>query len=198
MMASRKSEAATQRPKQAPKKSGGSMQLVLVGVGIIVVIVVALLLFGGGGKKTAASQTKTAVADTGSTYGHAVRKPSAGKLSAVANRANKGKAAHDSLVAKRREEKLQREQQAKAGGRRTTRSARGGFTSGGATRVASPNELRAILTDNTGARSALVGERRLKTGDDVDGRKIVDVSGDGVKVQYLQNTYTVRVGEKIY
>jgi hypothetical protein len=45
---------------------------------------------------------------------------------------------------------------------------------------------------------ALVGERRLKAGDDVEGRRIVEVTGEGVKVEYRQNTYTVRVGEKIY
>jgi hypothetical protein len=43
-----------------------------------------------------------------------------------------------------------------------------------------------------------VGERRLKAGDDVEGHRIVEVSGDGVKVEYRQSQYTVRVGEKIY
>jgi hypothetical protein len=191
MMASRKSEAATQRPKKAPSKSGGMMQLVLVGVGVVVVIIVAMLLFGGGGKKTGAARTKTAGADSGSTYG-GVRK-------APVSAAHRAKANRDSLIAKRREERLQRKTEVQAGGSRTTRSSSGGYSSGGSSRAAgTPNQLRAILTDNSGSRTALVGERRLKAGDDLEGRRIVEVSGEGVKVEYRQNTYTVRVGEKIY
>ena len=107
MMASRKSKAATQRPKQKSTKQVGMMQFVLVGAGIIVLIVVALLLFGGG-KKTAAPQAKVAAADTISTYGKA-RKPSGVAVKKV----SRAKAAHDSLTAKRHEERLKQEQQQK-------------------------------------------------------------------------------------
>ena len=189
MTPSRKSEAATQRPKQKKTKQFGMMQFVLVGAGIVVLIVVALLLSVGGGKKPAATKAKAATADTGSTYG-SVRKPSAH----VTQRAKR-----DAERAKLHEERLQQKREAKASGSRTTRSASGGYSSGGSTRsVSTPNQLRAILTDNTGSRTALVGERRLRAGDDVEGRRIVEVSGDGIKVEYRQNTYSVRVGEKIY
>jgi len=198
MMASKKSEAGTQRPKQKSGKQLGMMQFVLIGVGIIVLIVVAMLLSGGGGKKAAAPRAKTAAADTG-TYGSA-RKPAAHVTSQREKR--------DAERAKLREERQQRKLEARASAGRTTRSASGGrtkrsssggYSSGGSTRsVSTPNQLRAILTDNAGSRTALVGERRLKAGDDVDGRRIVEVSGDGVKVEYRQNTYTVRVGDKIY
>ena len=66
MMASKKSEAGTQRPKQKSGKQLGMMQFVLIGVGIIALIVIALLLGSGGGKKAAAPRTKTA-ADSVST-----------------------------------------------------------------------------------------------------------------------------------
>lgn len=198
MMASKKSEAGTQRPKQKPGKQLGMMQFVLIGVGVIVLIVVALLLSGGGGKKAAAPRAKKAAADTG-TYGSA-RKPVARVVSQREKR--------NEERAKLREERLQRKLEARASAGRTTRvasggrtkrSSSGGYTSGGSTRSAgTPNQLRAILTDNAGSRTALVGERRLKAGDDVEGRRIVEVSGDGVKVEYRQNTYTVRVGDKIY
>jgi sRNA-binding protein len=192
MMASRKSEAGVSRPKQKPTKQIGMMQFVLVGAGIIVLIVVALLLSGGGRKKAVAPRAKVAVADTGSTYGKATKSPAVAAHRTKASR-------RDSLMAKRREERLQRKQEVKASGGRTTRTSSGGFTSRGSARAASaPNQLRAILTDNAGSRTALVGERRLKAGDDVEGHRIVEVSGDGVKVEYRQNTYTVRVGEKIY
>jgi len=197
-MASKKSEAGTQRPKQKSGKQLGMMQFVLIGVGVIVVIVVALLLSGGGGKKAAAPRAKTAAADTG-TYGSA-RKPVA-RVTSQREKRNEERA-------KLREERLQRKLAARASEDRTTRTASGGrtkrtssggFSSGGSTRSAStPNQLRAILTDDAGSRTALVGERRLRAGDDVEGRRIVEVSGDGVKVEYRQNTYTVRVGDKIY
>ena len=198
MMASKKSEAGTQRPKQKSGKQLGMMQFVLIGVGIVVVIVVAAVLAGGGGKKAAAPQAKTVAADTG-TYGSA-KKPAARVTSLREKR--------DEERAKLREERRLRKQEARASegrttriasGGRTTRTSRGGFTSGGSSRAASaPNQLRAILTDDAGTRTALVGERRLRAGDDVEGRRIVEVSGDGVKVEYRQNTYTVRVGDKIY
>jgi hypothetical protein len=189
MTPSRKSETVTQRPKQKKTKQFGTMQFVLVGAGIIVVIIVALLLSGGGGKKPAASHAKTAAADTGSTYG-SVRKPSA----RVTQRAKR-----DAERAKLRDDRLQRKRETKATGERTSRSTSGGYTSGSSTRsVSTPNHLRAILTDNSGSRTALVGERRLRAGDDVEGRRIVEVSGDGIKVEYRQSTYSVRVGEKIY
>ena len=203
MMASRKSEAATQRPKQATAKNAGMKQFVLVGAVVVVAIVVALLLFGGGKKSARPKPSVAAAADT-SMYGSA-RRPSARKSAAVAmNKANKAKAVHDSLTAKRHEERLKQEQATRTAGGRTTRNSKGGYTSGGnavggSSHVASTlNELRAILTDNSGARTALVGERRLKAGDDVEGHRILEVAGDAVKVEYGQNTYTVRVGEKIY
>jgi len=190
-MASKKSEGAAQQPRQAKAKNTTMTQFVLAGAGIVVVIVVALLLFGGGGKKPAATRARAAGADTGSAYAR-TRKP-------VAAVARKAKSSRDSMIAKRREEKARRKQEAAASGSRTTRSTSGGYVSGGSSRaVSTPNQLRAILTDNTGSRTALVGERRLKAGDDVDGRKIVEVTGDGMKVEYRQKTYSVRVGEKIY
>jgi hypothetical protein len=203
MMASKKSEAGTQRPKQKSGKQLGMMQFVLIGVGVIALIVIALLLSGGGGKKAAAPRANATAADTGSIYGQA-RKPS----TAAIHKVSRTRAAHDSLIAKRREARLQRDLEIKASGGRSTRTASGsrtrrtssgGFTGGGSTRgAAATNQLTAIVTDNSGSRTALVGERRLKAGDDVEGHRIVEVSGDGVKVEYRQNTYTVRVGEKIY
>lgn len=191
MMAPRRSEAGVSRPKRAPAKTG-TIQLILVGGATVVVIVVALLLFSSGAKKTAAPKARTAAADTAGTYGGTPR-----SVTTTAHRAKP--AGRDALLEKRREERRQRKQEARAGAGRTTRKSSGGYSSGVSTRVAStPNRLRAILTDDAGTRTALVGERRLKVGDDVEGRRIVEVSNEGVKVEYRQNTYTVRVGEAVY
>ncbi len=198
MMASKKSEAGTQKPKQKSGKQLGMMQFVLIGVGIVVVIVVAMLLAGGGGKKAAAPRAKTAAADTG-TDGSA-KKPAA-RVSSLRQK-------RDEERAKLREERLQRKLEARAsagrtdrsaGGSRTKRTSTGGFSSGSETRAASsPSELRAIIDDGSGTRAALVGQRRLRAGDDIEGRRILEVTGDGVKVEYKASTYTVRIGQKVY
>jgi len=190
MMASRKSEAGVSRPKQKRTKQFGMMQFVLVGAGIIVIIVVALLLFGGGGNKAAKPRSRKASARPAST---------GSQRTSSARSVRTASSSRDDKKARRREERLQRRQEARARGGRTARSSSGRYTRGGSARTSSsPNQLRAILTDNTGSRTALVGERRLKAGDDVGGRRIVEVSADGVKVEYRQKTYTVRVGEKVY
>jgi hypothetical protein len=197
MMASKKSEAGSQRPKQKSRKQLGMMQFVLIGVGVIVVIVVAMLLSGGGGKKAAAPKAKTAAADT-DTYGGTKK-----SAAHVTQRAKK-----EEERAKLREARLQRKLEARAnegrtdrsaGGSRTKRTSTGGFSSGGEARAAgSPSELRAIIDDGSGTRAALVGQRRLRVGDDIEGRRILEVTGDGVKVEYKASTYTVRIGQKVY
>jgi sRNA-binding protein len=104
--------------------------------------------------------------------------------------------------AQRREERKKRmrdEKSASGTSRRTGRSSSGGFSrSGGSRSSQDPNQLRAIVTDGTGVRFALVGEKRLKTGDGLEGRTILEVGPDNVKVQFRNNTYTVRVGDKVY
>ncbi|MBN1461918.1 MAG: protein kinase [Armatimonadetes bacterium] len=76
-------------------------------------------------------------------------------------------------------------------------------SSGRYTRVSSGDassnrmQLRAILEDAASSRTALIGERRLKAGDTIEGHRIVSVSGDGIRVAYGGSTYTVHVGEKV-
>jgi hypothetical protein len=194
MMASRKSGAGVSRPRQMSSKKGGMVQFAFIGVAIVVVIVGALLLFGSGGKKPARTKAKASSADEG------LAKKSRGRKSpAVALGA--GKSGRDDVRARRREERLKRRQEARAaGGSRTSRSSSGGYDRGSSSRgsSASPNQLRAILTDGEGSRFALVGERRFKSGDDIEGRRILEVSSDGIKMEYRQNTYTVKVGQKVY
>jgi Sec-independent protein translocase protein TatA len=192
MMAPKKSESGISRPRQKKDKGPGMMTFVFVAAGIVVVVVLALLLIGGGSKKKPV--TRRANADSLGESGFTAKQKKTASTRASSVRAKK-----DEERAKLREERLQRKAEAKAGGSRTTRTSTGGFARGGAAAAtSSPNELRAILTDNAGARTALVGERRLRAGDDVDGRRILEVSNDGVKVEYRENTYTVRIGQNVY
>jgi len=186
----RNPDAGAPRSRQKSSKQIGMKQVVLAGVGIVAVIVIAVLLFGGGGKQPAKPRSQVASAEEDVTS-----RP----RKSAARSARTARSARDDEREKRREEKQQRRQEARASDGRTTRSATGGYSRSGPDRIASaPTQLRAILTDATGSRLALVGERRFKAGDDLDGHRIVEVTSDAVKVEYRQNTYTVRVGEKIY
>jgi hypothetical protein len=194
MMASRQSEEGVSRPRQKKTKQIGMTQVILAGVGIVVVVLLAILLFGGGGKKKPAT-TRRASTDTLSETGYAQKS----KKPAARRAVRPALAKREEERAKRRAEKLQRREETRASGKRTSRSSTGGYVSGGASRATSnPTELRAIIDDGTGTRTALVGERRLRAGDDIEGRRIVEVSGDGVKVEYRQNTYSVKIGQKVY
>ncbi|HTW90216.1 MAG TPA: hypothetical protein VMH22_00710 [bacterium] len=194
MTPSKKSNAGASRPRQTPgKRSGtGMTQVIMIVAGIVVLIIMAVLLFQSAGKKPVAAPTG-AVVDTALGVGgtHAARKPPARTLAA----------SH----AKRDTTKRRLEQQSRlgttaaGGGARTTRTATGGYVHTTDTHVASStNQLTAILTDATGSRVALIGDQRLKAGDDVAGHRILDVEGDAVKVQFRDNTYTVKIGEKVY
>jgi sRNA-binding protein len=195
MMASRKSEEGVSRPKQKKTKQIGMKHLLIAGVGIVLVVVLALLLFGGGGGRKKPTTARRARTDSLS-ESVSIRKP---KRSTARRAARVTEAKRDEERARRRAERLQRKEETRVSGKRTSRSSRGGYSSGSGTRVtSSPNELRAIIDDGTGSRTALVGERRLRAGDDIEGRRIVEVSGDGVKVEYRQSTYMVKVGQKVY
>jgi hypothetical protein len=173
-------------------KKGAMTQFAFIGAAVVVVVVGALLLFGRGGKNTAPHKSKTPAADQGMVR-KVVKKPLAGVVHTV-------KAGRDALKAQRRAERLKQKQDARAGGSRTSRSSSGGYSQGGTSRGSSldPTQLRAILTDGTGSRFALVGDRQYKSGDDIEGRRVLEVTGDGVKMEYRDNTYDVKVGQKVY
>ena len=194
-MASRKPGAGVSRPRQMSSKKGGMAQFAFIGVAVVVVVVV-LLLVGGVGKKPASTRPKKVTTEKSVT-----RKAS----KSPAGVAHAPRAGRDEVKARRREERLKRKQETKAGGSRTGRSSTGGYSRGSSSRggssrgsSADPTQLRAIVTDGTGSRFALVGERRFQTGDDIEGRRILEVTSDAVKIEYRQNTYTVKVGQKVY
>jgi hypothetical protein len=193
MMASRKSGAGVSRPRQISGKKGSMMQFVLIGAAVVVLIVVVLVLSKGGAKN---KPTKVRAKATTDEDGVAARrsKKSPSSLARVT------RSDRDEAKARRHEEKARRREEARAdGGSRTSRKSDGGYGRGSSRSSQSdPSQLRAILTDGSGSRFALVGERRFKSGDDIEGHRIVEVTNDGVKVEYRQNTYTVKVGQKVY
>ena len=190
MMASRKTGAGVSRPRQMSSKKGGMAQFAFIGAAVVVVIVGALLLFGGR-KQPAPTKAKASSADQ--SVVKKVKKPASAAV-------HTAKAGRDALRAQRREERMKQKEAAKSGGSRTSRTSSGGYSQGSSSRsgTADPSQLRAIVTDGSGSRFALVGERQYKSGDDIEGHRILAVSADGVQMEYRQNTYTVKVGQKVY
>jgi cell division protein FtsN len=194
-MASKKS-SAPQRPRAHGVKKGVTNQyMIAAAVAIVLLIVVVVVMTGG--KKAPAVKRSTA-ADTGVV--RRVSKPKSKSTKTLALDAKSAKRDRRAQAAEDRKRRTDAKQQARVQGRRTQRSQSGGFTRGsGSSRGSAPNQLKMIVTDpSTNQRYAVVGDRRFKSGDDIEGRRIIEVGSDAVKIEYRQNQYSVRVGEQVY
>jgi hypothetical protein len=58
--------------------------------------------------------------------------------------------------------------------------------------------LKAIISQPTGERVAVVGDRQVKAGDQVEGRRIVEIGSDRVKVEYFTKSYEVKLNQPLY
>lgn len=198
MMSSMRGAASGGRAPRRGKGKSNKNQYILIGVVGAVVLVVAILLIGGGprkpgkapAKRTSTASTEGKKASTASTAGK-----KAGTQSKVAT---VSRTAQDSRESRREERaRLREEARAERKARGSRRDRSGGYSSGSRSSY-SANTLRAVITDGSGTRMALVGERRLKVGDELDGRRVTEVGTDAVKVEYRQSQYTVRIGGSLY
>lgn len=189
MMSSMRGSPATGRaPRRGKSKIPGLQYLAIAGIGLVV-LVAALLLVGGRSKE--APKPKAARAQKSGTSTRASRRAKASAVSQKSERPSRERRRQERLGRAGRE----REQRAE---RRPRRSRDGSYRTASRGANYSPNTLRAIVTDNAGSRLAIVGERRLRAGDEVEGRKITEVGTDQIKVQFRQSEYTVRVGAPLY
>jgi hypothetical protein len=187
MMASKKTDSGPKvhTSKGAKKRRNTMMQFVLVGVAVVVLVVVLVLAFGG---KKAVAPVKRAASRVARTTERTAR--------ASAPR-DAGASRRDQVREERRRAREEARAQRRTEGRRSRRSTTGGFATT-ARGASSPYTLKMIVTDpGTGQRYAVVGTRRFKTGDDVSGRRIVDVGAEEVRVEYKSSTYAVKVGGSI-
>jgi hypothetical protein len=190
MMASRKAAAAPQRPRTPGARKGAANQYLYMAVGAAVVVILVVVLLTTGKSQPAPVHPKP---EAGEEVGRKRTKQTS------VDRAPKRSRREDRVAARRsRRSETDREVRRERTGR-TRRSETGGFARGSSRRSSSsPRELKAIIVDGTGSRYALIGDKKLKTGDDVEGRRIVEVGADAVKVQYRDNTYSVRIGQTVY
>ncbi|MEO0078838.1 MAG: hypothetical protein ABIK86_07580 [candidate division WOR-3 bacterium] len=191
MMASRKTAAAPQRPRARGSKKGATNQYLYMAIGGAVVVILVVVLLTTGRNQPAPTQAKA------STSEEAPKKH--GKATAVERTARRSRRGDRAATRRTRRSESDREERQRTRPSSTRRSESGGFVRSSSRRSTSnPHELKAIIVDATGSRYALIGDKRLKPGDDVEGRRIVEVGADAVKVEYRTTTYTVRVGQTIY
>lgn len=189
MMSSMRGAPSSGRAPRRGKGKSKNTQYILMGVAGLAVVVVILLLLGGGSRKAAV----TPAAKKGSSTSTASKKPSSREEKTTTARV--ATSSRDS----RREERARQREVARAERKaRGSKRARGGGYSSGGRSTYGPNTLRAVITDGSGTRMALVGERRLKVGDELEGRKVTEVGPDAIKIEYRQSQYTVRVGGSLY
>ncbi len=191
MMASRKTAAAPQRPRARGAQKGAANQYLYMAIGAAVVVIIVVVLLTTGRSQPTPTRAKPAAGE---------ETPKKRTKSSSVAKASRRSRQEDRVAARRsRRSESGREDRQRGRPSRTRRSESGGFTRSSSRRSSSsPHELKAIIVDASGSRYALVGEKRLKPGDDLEGRRIVEVGSDAVKVEYRTNTYTVRVGQPIY
>ncbi len=192
MMSSMRGAASGGRAPRRGKGQSSNTQYLLIGIIGVAVIVAAVLMLSGGKPKSTrpASSKKSSTSAVSSKKQRSSRRSEFSGQERVSSRDL------------RRMEKAKRREEARAarsgGSRRGSKRSRSGGTAGARVANYSPSTLRAIITDESGTRMALVGERRLKPGDVLEGRRVTEVGPDAVKVEFRQSEYTVRVGGSIY
>lgn len=181
-------------------KKGGIAQYV-VPVLVLALIVVIVVIVASGGKKRPARAKK--VKDTQAQLAQSSEKVSRERRGSARVRA---RASREARKTDRREERRRLREERKArrrersrrkeetGARTTTRSGRGGYS----TKQSGVPILKAIITEPTGERMAIVGERRVKKGDQIEGRRIIEVEQDRMKVEYLTKSYEVKINQPLY
>lgn len=58
--------------------------------------------------------------------------------------------------------------------------------------------LTTIVTNPEGSRVAVFGTRSVRAGDEIDGRKVLEVEANKVRVEYKTSAYEVKVGDPLY
>jgi len=194
MMSSGRAGPPGMRAPRKTVKTGGFAQylrFLLVALVIIIIIVVVVASTRKTGRRrpvsrakagqTGLAERKTAARATSRAKGEEVR----------ASRRERTKRETREERRKRREERRKE----RAGRRRvTTRTSRGGYT----VKRSSTPVLKAIISQPTGERVAVVGDRQVKAGDQVEGRRIVEIGSDRVKVEYFTKSYEVKLNQPLY
>jgi hypothetical protein len=161
-------------------------------VAVLVIIIVLVVAFGG--RKNPPTKTarqsqsqQTGLAEGGQGTPRIARERGRTR---TARREQKKQETARELRERRRRERSEH----KTTTRLSTRSSRGGYT---VKRSGSP-VLQAIISRPDGERVAVIGNRQVKKGDQIEGRRITEVGPDRVKVEYFTKAYEVKLNQPLY
>ncbi len=192
MMSSSRSGAPRMGPRRGGKKSGSFQMILFLVVAILVVVLIAVVAFGGKkGGTTRARREKKSRATTVAQTGERATRPTRVKSTRVRSEREVRRRLTREERTTLRKERARKERET---GRVTVRSSRGGYTAKRSTKPV----LKAIIAEPSGGRVAVIGERRVKAGDQIEGRRITEVGPDKVKVEYFTKTYEVKINQPLY
>lgn len=181
------------RPLRRGKKTNPMQQYLLI-AGIFVALIVVMVLLMTSRKPADTSRAARVKSEEGTEESRSSRRKEASpRASRALRRERKDKEEVRGQRRREREERTMVRRNEERASRRT-----GSVGSSARVRTSSPYQLRAIMTDESGVRYALVGDRRFRAGDDIGGRKLVEIGVDEVKVDNGISTYSVKVGQTIY
>lgn len=177
--------------RKSVRRSGVAQYLRFILVALVVVIIVVIVVLSSrksGGKRVTRTVKQTRLAERRTT-------------AAETRRAEGGEVRSSRRERTRREtaEERRKRREARRNGRTerrrvSTRSSRTGY----AVKRSSTPVLKAIVSQPNGERVAVIGERQVKTGDQVEGRRIIEVGSDRVKVEYFTKSYEVKLNQPLY
>lgn len=181
-------------------KKGGTLQLVIPVLALVIVVVILVILASGGKKKTTSTRRERGtLSQLAQGRERATReRTGSARVRVRESREERKSARREERRRLREERRAKRKERSRrkgeTGERTTIRSSRGGY----ATKQSGVPVLRAIISEPTGERMAIVGERRVKKGDQIEGRRIIDVEQDRVRVEYLTKSYEVKINQPLY
>jgi len=185
MLSSAKPDAGKPKLPRRAKKSSDTLQYAMFFVVAIVVVIVIAVVVTGTRKRPETKRLESAQRS----------RASAARIEGgvTAGRTHKSAGTKRLRSRERDRERLERTKERRGSSRTTVSSQSGGYS-----RRKTTGKVLVAIIEESGVRYALIGDRRAKSGDEIDGRRIMDVGKDAVQVQFSTNTYTVKLGQPLY
>lgn len=176
--------------RKALTRVGFAQYLKFIIVAVVVVVVVVIVLLATGKK------SPRRVARTSRTRETRLAEPRTARTSRSKDDEVRTAMREKARMERREERRRRREERRRLRLERrrgSRRASRGSY----AVKTSTPT-LNAIVPQPGGEWVAVVGERQVKPGDQIEGRRIVEVGSDRVKVEYFTKSYEVKLGQPLY
>lgn len=172
-------------------KASATTQYLLLGVVAIIVLLVVLLVVQGMGRKSTAGSTRVSRSRGG---GATVTEEGVESRSRRPSRRERSAERRAGRPRKRSSERTSVGRT--AAGR--TRSSRSATPYGTSSRRSNRQSGVPVLNGTDGTTTAVFSTRVVRKGEEIDGRRVVEVGQSSVIVEYRNERYQVKVGEPLY